>query len=37
MRYLGTDNLYINAINLSARAFGFIIEVYVTWRRHTAC
>lgn len=35
--YLGTDNLYINAINPSARAFGFIIEAYVTWRRHTAC
>ena len=33
--YLGTDNLYINAINPSARAFGFIIEAYVTWRRHT--
>ena len=31
------DNLYINAINPSARAFGFIIEAYVTWRRHTAC
>lgn len=35
--YLGIDNLYINAINPSARAFGFIIEAYVTWRRHTAC
>lgn len=35
--YLGTDNLYINAINPSARAFGFIIKAYVTWRRHTAC
>lgn len=37
MSILGTDNLYINAINPSARAFGFIIEAYVTWRRHTAC